>query len=942
MRIYELAKSISRQLGVEVKSSKLAEEFRTLAEFEEIRQSVKSHASSVDDRHASIMFSIYAKRHGKSDMEQKLQVPETEDTPAIKEPPTSLSHTAETTEAKAGKPAPPQRPSPPSPRKAPPRPVPVRQGASRPNAPIPVAPRRGPILPATESRAPVSIGGATSAKQTAGPIPASAIKPVMPRPIKPRPTGLATELKSSTGTTGLTAEPGQMAPRAKTGEAGTATGQPESPELPRFSSDSPFIKPAIPKTETPTKTVSKKAGASSKGDSQKKPLILSTEAPLPEIGQMKQSKKRFKGDKRHGGDDSKGRDNDKAKRKSGFRPSKVYGDAQEFRRPIKQPKKPQPSVETMHEKAPANQGPVVITGPLTVSEFADKIGCPAAEIIKNAFLKGNVLTINQLIDLDLAEEIAIEMEIDLILQLEHDESDIEEFRQTQDKDGDLVARPPVVTIMGHVDHGKTTVLDFYRNSQVVEGEHGGITQHIGAYKVGTNHGDIVFLDTPGHEAFTAMRGRGVKATDIVVLVVSADDGVMPQTIEAINHAKAANVPMIVAINKMDLPGADPSRVRNELMQHSVIASQLGGDTEFVEISALKGTHMPELLEVISLQSDVLELQANPNRAAEAIIIESHVNPTRGVVATVLVQKGTLRIGDFFVVGRQVGRVRAMIDDHGRDMTQTSPGEPVEMIGLDGIPEVGELMMVIEDERRAKQIADRRDQRRRLMELGTTRHVSLEGLHDRIAEGSIKELNIVLKADVQGSIEAIIQSLQKLGNEEVQIRVLHSGTGAVNDSDVQLANASDAIIIGFNVRPNAAANDFSQREGIEIKLYRIIYELIEDVEKALTGMLDKQYTEKPQGRVEIRKIFRISRLGTIAGSYVLEGEVTRAANCRLVRDGVVVYEGKIASLRRVKDDVSRVATGFECGVMLENFQDIKESDIIETYTMEELPVILNRS
>jgi translation initiation factor IF-2 len=942
MRIYDLAKSISQQLGIDVKSSKLAEEFSTLAEFGEIHQSVKSHASSVDDRHASIMFSIYTKRHGADCAEEGAPPPETAADATAEAGPT-VQVSSEADKRIPVKPVQVKRPVPTVPQNAPPRPAPIRPSGVRSLSPIPVAPRPVPIRPATTPGIPRDTGSAPAAYPVSGIGTAASVKPVLPGAVKPRPTGLATELKSSTGTTGLTAEPDQMARRTESGRsesAEMATGRPHAPALPKFSTDSPFVKPMPPKPESRAKSYQKKTTPPPKKDSPKESLDLSIDIALPEIGQMKQAKgKRFKGDKKHPGADS----GERNKKKSGFRPSKVYGDAQEFRRPIKPLKKGDPVTEKIKEEAPIiPDGPVIITGPLTVSEFAEKIRCPAAEIIKNVFLKGNVLTINQLIDLDVAEEIAIEMDIDLILQLEHDESDIEEFRGVEDRVEDLVTRPPVVTIMGHVDHGKTTVLDHYRNSQVAGGEYGGITQHIGAYKVSTKHGDIVFLDTPGHEAFTAMRGRGVKATDIVVLVVSADDGVMPQTIEAINHAKAANVPMIIAINKMDLPGADPNRVRNELMQRGVIASQLGGDVEFVEISALKGTHMTDLLEVVSLQSEVLELQANPDRSAEAVIIESHTDSMRGTVATVLVQKGTFRIGDFFVVGRMVGRVRAMMDDHGRAKTEALPGEPVEMIGLDGTPEVGELLIVIEDERKAKQIAGRRDQRRRLMELGTTRHISLEGLHDRIAEGSIKELNVILKADVQGSIEAIIQSLEKLGNEEVQIRILHSGTGAVNDSDVQLANASDAIIIGFNVRPDAATADSAQREGVEIKLYRIIYELLEDLEQALTGMLDKQFAEKPQGRVEIREIFRVSRLGMIAGSYVLEGEVTRSANCRLVRDGVVVYEGRVGSLRRVKDDVPRVASGFECGVMLENFQDIKEGDIIESYTMEELPVALSRT
>jgi translation initiation factor IF-2 len=629
-----------------------------------------------------------------------------------------------------------------------------------------------------------------------------------------------------------------------------------------------------------------------------------------------------------------------------LKPSKIYGDADEFRRPLKAaPRRSRPGAAPVQHRptaapAPRERGPVILTGPVTVGAFAEKMGVPTAELIKRAFLKGHAITINQLINFDLAEELAIDMDIDLQVQLESEETDIADYR-IEDRDEDLRPRPPVVTIMGHVDHGKTTLLDYYRRSQVVEGEFGGITQHIGAYHVTTSRGDIVFLDTPGHEAFTSMRARGAQCTDIVVLVVSADDGVMPQTIEAINHAKAAGVPMIVAINKIDLPQANPERVRTELLQYSVVPTNLGGDTEFVEISAKKGLNMDNLLEVISLQAEVMELKANPNRMAEGVVIESHVDPLRGAVATVLVQKGTLKVGSLFVVGQQSGRVRALLDDHGRPMQEATPGQPCELIGLSGTPDVGELFLVMENERKAREIAERREQRRRLIDLGTTRHVTLEGLHEMINEGQIKELNVILKADVQGSVEAIQQSLDKLGAHEIRIRVLHSGTGPINEGDVNLALASSAIVIGFNVRPEAGAAELAQREGVEIKLYRIIYELLEEIEKAMVGMLEKKFAEHVQGRTEIRQVFRVSKVGTVAGCYVLSGEIHRNSLCRLVRDNKVVYTGKVNSLRRVKDDVAKVAQGFECGVMLDKFQDVKEGDIIETYVMEEMPVELTR-
>ncbi|MCE5228902.1 translation initiation factor IF-2, partial [bacterium] len=479
-------------------------------------------------------------------------------------------------------------------------------------------------------------------------------------------------------------------------------------------------------------------------------------------------------------------------------------------------------------------------------------------------------------------------------------------------------------------------------SQVVDGEFGGITQHIGAYQVKTPKGEIVFLDTPGHEAFTAMRARGVQATDIVVLVVAADDGVMPQTIESINHAKAAGVPIIVAINKIDMPQARPERVRTELMQHQILSTQLGGDTEFVEISAKKGLNMEALLEIILLQAEVLELKANPNRPAEGIVIESHIDNLRGAVATVLVQRGTLKVGQYFVVGQQYGRVRAMLDDHGRTIEQSTLAQPVELIGLTGTPEVGETLLVMDDERKAREIAERRLERRRMKELSTSRPITLEGIHDMIAEGKIKELNVILKADVQGSVEAISQSLEKLSNDPVRVRILHTGTGSVTENDVNLALASEAIIIGFNVRPEPGASDLAARVKVDIKSYRIIYELLEDVEKALVGMLDKQYTEQIQGRAEVRDLFRISKVGVVAGCMIASGEVHRNSKARLVRDGKVIYDGKIDSLRRHKDDASKVAAGYECGIMLERFQDVKVCDIIETYTMQEVPVELTKS
>jgi translation initiation factor IF-2 len=632
-----------------------------------------------------------------------------------------------------------------------------------------------------------------------------------------------------------------------------------------------------------------------------------------------------------------------AKRK--LRPSRVYGDADEFRRPLKLGvKRPRTAFQPAAQHAepiPKEVGPIVLTGPTTVGEFAQKLSISPADLIKRAFLKGHAITINRLMDYTLAEEIAFDMDVDVHIELEGDESDIAEF-QIEDAPEKLKPRPPVVTIMGHVDHGKTTILDYYRRSRVVEGEFGGITQHIGAYHVKTRRGEIVFLDTPGHEAFTAMRARGVLCTDIVVLVVSADDGVMPQTIEAIHHAQAAHVPIIVAVNKIDLPQSRPERVRNELLQFNLVGTPMGGDTEFVDISAKKGTHMEELLEIISLQAEVLELKADPDRHAGGVVIESHVDPLRGAVATILVRKGTLNIGDYFLVGRQSGRVRAMFDDLGKPVQSGGPSHPVELIGLSGAPEVGEIFIVLDSEQKAREIAERREHRRRMLDLGTTRHVTMAGLHDMIAEGKVKELNVILRADVQGSVEAIRQSLEKRSGEQTRVNVIHSGTGSINESDVSLAMASRAIIIGFNIRPDATAEATAAHEGIEIKLYRIIYELLDDIDKALLGMLEKKYKEVTVGRSEVREVFPISKVGKIAGCMVVMGELQRGAKCRLVRDSAVVYEGRIASLRRIKDDVGKVAQGYECGIGLENFQDIKQGDLIETFVMEEIPQELTRT
>jgi len=589
-------------------------------------------------------------------------------------------------------------------------------------------------------------------------------------------------------------------------------------------------------------------------------------------------------------------------------------------------------------KAPTKPSIVTIRGDITVGQLAAKLNMPASDIISKCLEMGEIITINQLLDPDLCTLVTSELGFELEIIPESDEHDVEQF-MVKDSPESLKPRPPVVTIMGHVDHGKTTLLDNIRKTDVVGGEFGGITQHIGAYYVTAPKGNIVFLDTPGHEAFTSMRARGASVTDIVVLVVAADDGVMPQTVEAINHAKAAGVPILVAINKIDLPNANPDKVRQALLQYELVPEELGGQTIFVEISAKKGTGIDRLLEMILLQAEVLELKANPSRPALGRIIESHIDPLRGAMATVLVQNGTLRIGDVFLTGKQHGKVRAMNDEHLRLAYDAAPSRPVEIIGLTGAAEVGGLFLVLPEEKIARHIAAIRSSRWRAKGLRQTPMIALENLHEFVEQGKIKELNLIVKCDVQGSMEAILQSLNKISSPEVRIDVIHAAVGGINDSDVNLALASGAIIIGFNVRPEFTAGVLAEREGVDVKIYRVIYELISDIKKALTGMLEPKYREVFKGRAEVRQIFRISKLGNIAGCLVAEGEILADARARVIRDSAIVYDGSIASLRRVKNDVKRVQAGVECGIALTNFNDIKENDIIEAYIMEEIPQVI---
>jgi translation initiation factor IF-2 len=575
---------------------------------------------------------------------------------------------------------------------------------------------------------------------------------------------------------------------------------------------------------------------------------------------------------------------------------------------------------------------IKISESISVGELAKRLGIKANDLIKSLMKMGMMVTINHSLDYDTAVILASEYEY----EVENVAVDLDEILEsTVDAPESLEKRPPVVTIMGHVDHGKTSLLDAIREANVIAGEAGGITQHIGAYDVELNGRKITFLDTPGHEAFTAMRARGAKVTDIVILVVAADDGVMPQTKEAINHSKAAGVPIIVAINKIDKPGAKPDRVKQELTDQGLVSSDWGGDITMVEVSAKQRTNLDGLLEMILLQADLMELTANPNKLAKGTIVEGKLDKGRGPVATVLVQEGTIKTGDYCVVGVHSGRVRAMQNDRGEKVTEAGPSMPVELVGLSGVPDAGDIFVAMKDEKQAKEIATLRQIKQREVEFAKHTKLSLDDLYKRIQSGEVKDLNVVVKGDVQGSVEAVGESLRKLSTDAVRLNVIHSAVGAVTETDVNLAAASNAIIIGFNVRPEVKALGHAEREGVDIRLYSIIYDAVEDVKKAMEGLLEPTFKEKFLGRVEIRDVFSVPKFGNVAGCYVLDGKMVRNAQVRLLRDNMVVYTGKMSSLRRFKDDVKEVATGYECGIGLENYNDIKIGDIIEAFEMEKV-------
>ncbi|MFJ5670896.1 translation initiation factor IF-2 [Bacillus safensis] len=596
--------------------------------------------------------------------------------------------------------------------------------------------------------------------------------------------------------------------------------------------------------------------------------------------------------------------------------------------------------KTQHQQArpvkPKKELPekIEFTNSMTVGQLADELGKETAEIIKKLMMLGVMATINQELDKDTVELIASEYGVPVEEVIILEETELEKY-EVEDKEEDMQVRPPVVTIMGHVDHGKTTLLDSIRKTKVVEGEAGGITQHIGAYQIEENGKKITFLDTPGHAAFTTMRARGAEVTDTTILVVAADDGVMPQTIEAINHAKAAEVPIIVAVNKIDKPTANPDRVMQELTEHGLVPEAWGGETIFVPLSAKTGEGIDELIEMILLVSEVAELKANPNRAAKGTVIEAELDKGRGSVATLLVQTGTLHVGDPIVVGNTFGRVRAMVNDIGRRVKTAGPSTPVEITGLNDVPNAGDQFLVFKDEKTARQVGEARASKQLDEQRSDKAKLSLDDLFEQIKQGDVKDINLIVKADVQGSAEALTAALQKIEVEGVKVKIIHTGVGAITESDIILASASNAIVIGFNVRPDGNAKSTAETENVDIRLHRIIYKVIDEIEAAMKGMLDPEYEEKVIGQVEVRQTFKVSKIGTIAGGYVTEGTITRDSGIRLIRDGVVIFEGEVDVLKRFKDDVKEVSQGYECGITIKKYNDIREGDVMESFVMQEI-------
>ncbi|ERN53274.1 translation initiation factor IF-2 [Alkalihalophilus marmarensis] len=619
--------------------------------------------------------------------------------------------------------------------------------------------------------------------------------------------------------------------------------------------------------------------------------------------------------------------NNNNKKKGNNRPNQQQNRGKQQNKRHDKPRQEPPKPKPLPEK-------ITFVESLSVAELAKALGKEPSELIKKLMALGVMATINQELDKDTIELIAGDYGVAVEEEIVVDKIDLDSYVE-EEKEEDLKERPPVVTIMGHVDHGKTTLLDSIRNTKVTAGEAGGITQHIGAYQIETDGKPITFLDTPGHAAFTTMRARGAQVTDITILVVAADDGVMPQTKEAISHAKAAGVPIIVAVNKMDKEAANPDRVMQELTEYELVPEAWGGDTIFVNVSALNGQGIDELLEMVLLVAEVAELKANPDRMARGTVVEAELDKGRGAVATLLVQNGTLNVGDPIVVGNSFGRVRAMVNDLGRRVKTAGPSAPVEITGLNEVPQAGDQFQVFEDEKTARQIGEARMSRQREENRAENSKVSLDDLFNQIQQGEVKDINIIIKADVQGSVEAMRGSLEKIDVEGVKVNIIHTGVGAITESDIILASASNAIVIGFNVRPDGGAKRTAEVEKVDIRLHRVIYNAIDEIESAMKGMLDPEFEEKVIGQVEIRTTFKVSKVGTIAGAYVTEGKISRDSTVRLIRDGIVIYEGAINALKRFKDDAKEVAAGYECGITLEKFNDIKEGDVIEAYVMEEI-------
>jgi translation initiation factor IF-2 len=816
-----------------------------------------------------------------------------------------------------------------------------------------VAPETDAPEAATEEAAGVETAAQPELEET--PAPAEPEETPAPEADVPDKTAEAAEAAEAVETT--------VEPEAKDAPAATEadiTAIPAAPAAPApppgpEPGPGPEKEPAAPATKAPAKKAApKKAGAKKKKEkdapakiiklpvapviAKPKPAAARTAAsgtaPAAESGQVKKKK----GFKKRGPEESG--DKKFFKKKISFRrKSIVEGDALYSRsargrkgRKGAKGKASAPGQKTQITVAKAIKRRIKIDDTIILSDLAKRMGIKANEMIKRLMGMGVMATVNQTIDYDTAVLVAAEFEYEIERASFEEESII---KIEQDDPSTLSERPPVVTIMGHVDHGKTSLLDVIRQTSVTDGEAGGITQHIGAYHVATEKGQVVFLDTPGHEAFTAMRSRGAQVTDIVVLVVAADDGVMPQTVEAINHAKAAEVPIIVAVNKIDKANAEPDRVQRELSDVGLSPEDWGGDTIFVRVSAKEKTGISDLLEMIVLQSEFMELRANPDKLAVGHVVEAKLDSGRGAVATLLVQEGTLHIGDPVVCGVHYGKVRALINDRGQQVSIAGPSTPVEIIGLSGVPNAGDEMVSLKDEKDAKQVSLHRAQKLRSKELAKTSRLSLENLFDQMKQGEVKDLNIIIKADVHGSIEALADSLTKLSNDEVKINVVHSATGTISESDVSLAAVSDAIIIGFNVRPNTKVQSLAQEENVNMRFYNVIYNVIKDVQDAIVGMMASTFEEQVLGRAEVRQVFHVPKIGAIAGSYVTDGKLQRAQMVRLLRDGVIQYEGKVASLRRFKDDVKEVQSGYECGIGIENYNDIKVGDEIECFYLEEI-------